>query len=74
MKTVTTLIFAVFFMGSLNAQYNVQKKQPQPCGIDQRFENRNQKLTEHIDLTNTSWRGNLPIEARPLFPPGFGWK
>ena len=63
MKTVTTLILAVFFMGALNAQYIVQMKQPQPCGIDQRFENRNQKPTEHIDLTNTSWRGNLPIEA-----------
>ena len=63
MKTVTTLILAVFFMGALNAQNIVQMKQPQPCGVDQRFKNRNQKPTEHIDLTKTSWRGNLLIEA-----------
>lgn len=63
MKTVTTLILAVFFMGALDAQYFVQKDQPQPCGIDGRFEKRNQKQTEQIDLTNTSWRGTLLIEA-----------
>ena len=62
MKTVTTLILAVFFMGALDAQYFVQKDQPQPCGIDHRFKKRNQKPTEQIDLTNTSWRRTLLIE------------
>ena len=63
MERVTILFLSIFFAGTLSAQLYVQEKQPQPCGIDHRLDNRYQNPIEKIDLKNTTWRGNIMSET-----------
>ena len=48
MERVTILFLSIFFAGTLSAQLYVQEKQPQPCGIDHRLDNRYQNPIEKI--------------------------
>ena len=60
MKSFTALIFAIFFMVTIHAQF-VEHTQICPSDYAQKY--RNENTIDQIKLKNTHWRGNIFIET-----------